>query len=39
MGALTIPKLTEKTKEALQIMNDFYQAEQMEMKNERTKDE
>ena len=39
MGALTIPKLTEKTKEALQIMNDFYQAEEMEMKNERTKDE
>lgn len=39
MWALTIPKLTEKTKEALQIMDDFYQAEQMEMKNERTKDE
>ena len=39
MGALTIPKLTEKTKEALQIMNDFYQAEEMEMKNERTRDE
>ena len=31
MGALTIPKLTEKTKEALQIMEDFYQSRDEEM--------
>lgn len=31
MGALTIPKLTENTKKALQIMEDFYQARDIEI--------
>lgn len=31
MGALTIPKLTDNTKKALQIMEDFYQARDIEI--------